>query len=265
MKPHKSEYWLFPKIENWESFVIRVALICSLIIAAIRESCSTHHLLSIDEKTGIQALERIEGRASQSKGGHCRKEFEYKRHGTTCLIATFDVGKGNIANRRIHPTRREEDFLEFVKETVQSYPAGDKITILTDQLNIHMSESLVKFIAEIENFQGDLGKKGEKGILKSMKSRVAFLETDTHRVRFVYTPKHCSWLNPVENWFAKLDRHIIKNGNFWSVKELENKIKAYIDYYNRCLVKPLNWKFKGFFKNKVLTNIKGSNTSCLNH
>jgi transposase len=221
--------------------------------------------LSIDEKTGIQALERIEGRAPQSRGGHRRREFEYKRHGTTCLIAAFDVAKGTIANQRIHPTRKEEDFLEFIKETTQAYPAEDQITIITDQLNTHMSESLVKYIAEIEKFEGDLGKKGQEGILKSMASRATFLETDTHRVRFVYTPKHCSWLNPVENWFAKLGRHILKNGNFFSVEELENKIKAYIEFYNRCLAKSLNWKFEGFFKNKPLTNSKGSNTSCLNH
>ncbi len=240
--------------------MIRVALICNFIIAATRKPCSKHHLLSVDEKTGIQALERIEGKAPQSKGGHHRKEFEYKRHGTTCLIAAFDVAKGRIANQYIHPTRKEEDFLEFIKDTVQAYPAEDQITIITDQLNTHMSESLVKYIAEVEKFEGDLGKKGKEGILKSMASRLAFLETDTHRVRFIYTPKHCSWLNPIENWFAKLDRHIIRNGNFFSVKELENKIKDYIKFYNCCLVKPLNWKFKGFFKNKPLTNIKDSET-----
>ncbi len=110
IKPHKTEYWLFPKIGNWEAFVRRVSLICSLIIQATQGLHSRRHVLSVDEKTGIQALERIEAKAPQSKGGHRRKEFEYKRNGTTCLIAAFDVGKGNIANQRIHPTRREEDF-----------------------------------------------------------------------------------------------------------------------------------------------------------
>jgi hypothetical protein len=214
--------------------------------------------VSTDEKTGIQALERFVQQAPLSKGGHQRKEFEYKRNGTTTLIAGLDVTKNEIVNQRIHPTRTEEDFLQFVKKTVDVYPSTDEVIFLCDRLNTHMSESLVRYVAEITGFEGDLGKKGKVGILKSIPSRTAFLETETHRVRFAYTPKHCSWLNPVENWFAKLQRHILKNGNFSSVKELESEIKDYIEFYNRCLAKPLNWKFKGFFKDKILANKKGS-------
>jgi hypothetical protein len=62
-------------------------------------------------------------------------------------------------------------------------------------------------------------------------------------------------LNPVENWFAKLQRHVIQNGNFSSVKELESKIVDYIKFYNRCLAKPLKWKFKGFAKASALANL----------
>jgi transposase len=216
--------------------------------------------LSVDEKTGIQALERIEGRAPESIGGYRRREFEYCRNGTTCLMAAFDVAKGNIANQRIHPTRREEDFLEFIQETVELFPVEDEIIFLTDQLNTHMSETLVIYIAKLINFQGELGKKGYKGILKNMESRKTFLENANHRIRFAFTPKHCSWLNPIENWFAKLQRHVIKNGNFSSIKALEDKIKDYISFYNRCLTKPLNWKFKGFLKNKPLHNFVVSKT-----
>ena len=75
------------------------------------------------------------------------KEFEYTRHGTTCLIAAFDVSKGNIANQRIHPTRTEADFYEFIKETVKQFPDEDEIVFIADQpggvpLNTHMSETL---------------------------------------------------------------------------------------------------------------------------
>ena len=132
--------------------------------------------------------------------------------------------------------------------------------IIADQLNTHMSESLVRLIANIINFEGDLGTKRREGILYDMQSRKAFLEQTDHRVRFAYTPKHCSWLNPIENWFAKLQKHVIKNGNFSSVKELEDKIKQYIEYYNTCLAIPLNWKFKGFNKDKPLMNFKVSRT-----
>ena len=89
-----------------------------------------------------------------------------------------------------------------------------------------------------------------------METRKNFLERDFHRVQFLFTPKHCSWLNPIENWFAKLQRHVIRNGNFSSVEELEKHIIQYIDFYNDALSKPLKWKFKGFSKNKKLTNIK---------
>jgi transposase len=231
-----------------------------LITEAIQGLDSKRHVLSVDEKTSIQALERMEGKAPESKGGYRRREFEYARNGTTCLMAAFDVGKGNIANQRIHPTRTEEDFLEFIQETVDLYPVEDDIVFLTDQLNTHMSETLVIYTAKLINFEGELGKKGYKGILKNMESRKTFLENPNHRVRFAFTPKHCSWLNPIENWFAKLQRHVIKNGNFSSVKELEDKIKDYIDFYNRCLTKPLNWKFKGFLKNKPLHNFVVSKT-----
>jgi transposase len=211
--------------------------------------------VSVDEKTGIQALERIEGIAPESKGSYRRKEFEYIRHGTTSLMAAVDVGKGEIVSHRIHPTRNEEDFVTFIKATTEHYSKEDQVIIMADQLNTHKSESLVKWVAEQIGFEGDLGTKGHKGILKTMQSRQTFLEDESHRIRFVFTPKHCSWLNPIENWFAKLQRHVIANGNFSSVRALESRIESYVVFYNQCLVKPLKWKFKGFIKAKELKNL----------
>jgi transposase-like protein len=212
-------------------------------------------VLSIDEKTSIQALERVEGTAPKSKGLHRRKEFEYIRHGTIGLMAAVEVATGNITNHRLHPTRNEEDFLAFIKTTVARFPEQDDIVIVVDQLNTHQSESLVRWVARQIGFDGDLGTKGYKGILRNMKTRKAFLEGESHRIRFVYTPKHCSWLNPIENWFAKLQRHVIRNGNLSSVDSLTYKIESYISFYNRCLLKPLNWKFKGFIKAKELKSL----------
>ena len=121
---------------------------------------------------------------------------------------------------------------------------------MSDQLNTHVSETLVRWIAECEGYDEGLGKKGREGILKNMVTRRRFLEKEEHRIRFVFTPKHCSWLNPIENWFAKLQRHVISNGNFSSVEELKIKIEAYVAFYNECLAKPLKWKFKGFDKDR---------------
>ena len=243
---------MFPKIEDWDAFVIRVALICELILQAISLEKPNLHLISVDEKTGIQALERIAAHQPMEKGKPRRIEYEYTRHGTTCLMAAIDVGRGKMISHRLHTTRKEEDFLIFIRQTVDQLPATGQIIFLADQLNTHQSESLVRWIAQRLDFEKDLGTKGYKGILKSMETRKQFLESPEHRIRFVFTPKHCSWLNPIENWFAKLQRHVIKHGNFSSVKELENKIESYIDFYNRCLIKPLKWKFKGFIKAQKL-------------
>jgi transposase len=206
------------------------------------------HLVSIDEKTGIQALSRKESVAPLSKGGHKRREFEYKRNGTTCLIAAYDIGTGKISHSLLNPTRTEKDFAGFVEAAIQKYPAGDDIILMTDQLNTHLSESLVKLVADKIGFKDDLGIKGKTGILQNKETRRLFLEDEKHFIRLLFTPKHCSWLNPIENWFAKLQRQTLTHGNFKSVEDLNKTITDYIDYYNSCLVKPLKWKFKGFDK-----------------
>jgi hypothetical protein len=260
LQPHKSEYWLFPKIDNWDAFTKRVALVCHFILIAIKSKDLNLHVLSVDEKTGIQAIERYESIAPLSKGRHQRKEFEYTRHGTTTLIAAINVANGQLINAHLKQTRDEKDYADFIKQTVAQLPEMDKVVILSDQLNTHLSESLVGWVAESGGYgEEDLGIKGDKGILKNMQTRMTFLESEYHRVRFVFTPKHCSWLNPIENWFAKLQRHVIKNGNFLSVKELESKIKNYINFYNDRLAKALKWKFSGFSKSKKLLNISVKN------
>lgn len=231
-----------------------------MILESIQGLYPQRHVLSVDEKTSIQALGRIEDSAPDSKGRYKRKEFEYVRNGTSGLIAAIDVGKGNIAQQMLHPTHTEQDFATFIHSLLPLFDPADQVVIIADQLNTHLSDSLVKLVAQHIGFQQNLGKKGKKGILKTMQSRQDFLEDTTHRIRFVFTPKHCSWLNPIENWFAKLQRHVITNGNFASVKELHDKIEAYIMYYNLCLIKPLKWKFNGFSKEKLLKNLKYDKT-----
>jgi transposase len=248
LKPYKNQYWLFPTIDNWANFVEKVSLICQLIMASVSGLTPQRHLISVDEKTGIQALERFQKRASLNKGGHQRTEFEYTRHGTTGLIAGTDVGTGKIEHFVLQETRNEADFANFIHNLTEKYPKNDEIVILLDNLNTHKSETLVKLIAEKLNITEDLGIKGKEGILKNMVSRTAFLETESHRIRFVFTPKHCSWLNPIENWFGKLQRQALTNASFKSVDELIIKIGDYIEYYNACLFKPLKWKFEGFSK-----------------
>lgn len=243
---------MFPKIEDWGAFVKRVERVCGEIREALSIPNGSKCLLTMDEKTGIQALERSQAPMKKKQGK--LQESSYTRHGTTTLIAAQNVGTGEVIQALITPTRTEQDFLLVVKGTLQVASRSKEYVILADQLNTHKSASLVKFIAKKIGFKGDLGKKGRYGILKNMKSRQAFLEDSSHRIRFLYTPKHCSWLNPIENWFSKLQRHIISGASFSSVEELEKTIKDYIYYYIKCLTKPMNWKFEGFKKGKKLEN-----------
>ena len=142
LQPHKSRYWLFPKIENWETFVIRVELLCALILQAINMELSNTHLISVDEKTSIQALERKEYQPAD-KTKPRRIEYEYTRHGTICLMAGIDVATGQVITHTLNPTRTEEDFLAFIQQTVNALPADDEVIFIADQLNTHKSESLV--------------------------------------------------------------------------------------------------------------------------
>ena len=123
-------------------------------------------------------------------------------------------------------------------------PHGQWIFV-TDQLNTHKSASLVEWIAKILKIDKDLGEKGKSGILKDMASRAAFLQDERHKIRFVYTPKHCSWLNQVEIWFGILSRRLLKRGQFKSTEELKKRFLQFIDFFNETLAKPFRWTYIG--------------------
>jgi len=173
-----------------------------------------------------------------------KREPEYIRNGTQTLIASRCVNTGKIDAYVVQENRKEEDFLDHVKQIAETDTQANHV-IICDQLNTHKSESLVKFVAEKENIEIDLGIKGKSGILKSMESRMKFLEMKEHKISFIYTPKHCSWLNQIENWFGLLERKVIKRGNFSSTDDLKNKIVAFIQYYNSYCAKPYIWKKTG--------------------
>jgi len=201
-------------------------------------------VISIDEKTGIQAKERLHSTLPMQSGKIESVEFEYKRHGTQALIANFEVATGKIVSPSIGDSRTEKDFVEHIERTIKTDPEGQWIFI-NDQLNTHKSATLVELIAKYCGIKDNLGKKGKSGILKDMVSRATFLSNTNHRIRFIYTPKHCSWLNQVEMWFGTLSRRLLKRGNFSSRKVLKQRIFAFIDYFNEMLAKPYRWTYIG--------------------
>jgi hypothetical protein len=202
------------------------------------------HTVSVDEMTGIQALERIAPTRPMRPGRVERREFEYTRHGTQCLIGNFDVVTGEVIVPTVQPTRTEEDFAGHIQRTVATDPEATWVFVC-DNLTTHCSESLVRYVADACDIEADLGKKGKSGVLKSVETRKAFLTERGHRIRFVYVPKHTSWLNQIEIWFSILVRRVIKRGNFSSKADLREKILAFIDYFNRTMAKPFKWTYTG--------------------
>ena len=202
------------------------------------------YVVSTDEMTGIPAWERAYPDQPMSSGKVKLQEFEYIRHGACCLIANWAVATGQVITPSLLPTRQECDFANHIALTIESDPEAAWVFVV-DQLNTHQSASLVRLVAACCQLDLDLGIKGKSGILQSMATRASFLADESHRIRFVYVPKHSSWLNQIECWFSILVRRLLKRGSFTSVDQLQQRILAFIDYFNQTMGKPFKWKYNG--------------------
>ena len=202
-------------------------------------------MVTTDELTGIQALERRHPGLPLAPGKVERREFEYLRHGTCTFILSRDVVTGQVIAPPMGPTRTEVDFLGHAQGVVATDPAAGQWHFVVDNLNTHMSEALGRWVAAESDLDLDLGEKGKHGILHTKQSRAAFLSEPTHRIVFHYTPKPCSWLNQMEIWLSILVRKLIKRGSFTSVADLQTKVQQFIAYYNRTMAKPFKWTYAG--------------------
>jgi len=242
LQPHRNKYWLNAKADERKEE--RIADICDVYHRSSASGDREEITISIDEMTGIQALERCAPDLPMGPGKPLAREFEYIRHGTQTLLGGFNVATGVIQGL-CRDTRKEEDLVDLIKYLIEQNPGYETYHFVADQLNTHKSASLVEYVAHFCAIEDELGIKGKEGILESMPSRETFLSEKGKRIVFHYTPRHASWMNQIEIWFGILMKKVIQRGNFLSKADLNNKILNFMSYFNETMAKPFKWTYGG--------------------
>lgn len=235
IKPHKWRYWL--QITD-PAFETRMKDVTGIYLQAIALMKAGVPVFCMDEKTGMQALERETPDRPTRSGKARRRDHRYKRRGTTCLIGVFQVATGKVWGRFVL-SRDAKTFAAIVDEVCASMPNAKAIHFVTDQLSTHWHLEVCKVVAERSALTHD------PAALKTGKQRKAFLLDAAKRVIFHFTPLRGSWLDQIEIWFSILSRKLLLLESFTSITDLQTKVFAFIDHYNRNLARPFRWTYTG--------------------
>lgn len=246
LKPHQSCYWCNTTEKDPVLFQSQVEMVCQTYIEATKLYCQFHtHTVCVDEMTSLQANERRAKTKPSRPGQIAKEEFQYTRHGTVCVTGNWDVVAGQMIATTIAETRDNEDFAKHIRQTVATDRDAGWVFVV-DNLNTHCGEPLVRMVAELLGINpSDLGRKKKHGVLETMASRRAFLSDPSHRIRFVYLPKHSSWLNQIEIIFGIINRRVMRGGSFTSRSNLAERLRRFIAYFNETFAKPMNWTYTG--------------------
>jgi len=235
LKPHQSVYWLNSHDPDFDAKAKRI---CQLYVTAPRLCQEGRLVLCSDEKTGMQIRQRKYPTRLALPGMPEKREFEYIRHGTRCLLATFCVASGEVV-WDLKPTRTTQDWTEHLQRVAQRYPDQKGYDWVVDNLNTHWSLGVCHQVARWEGLRID-----ERELATGAQRR-AFLSDASHKHVFHFTPIHGSWLNQVELFFSVLSRKLLKRGDFASAKEFEERMRQWLNRYNQEQAHPYRWTYTG--------------------
>jgi hypothetical protein len=235
LKPHRSVYWLNSHDNDFDA---KAAAICQLYVRSPMLHQQGELVISTDEKTGMQILQRKYPTQLARPGHPEKREHEYLRHGTRALIASFVVPTGEVV-WSLGPTRTSIDFANHLKKVAHQFRDWSRISWVVDNLNTHWSLEVCEVLAGLN------GLAFEPRRLRSGIERKAFLTDPDHPYRFVFTPRHGSWLNQVELFFSVLTRRFLKRGDFAGASEFEQRLVAYLEAYNAREKHPYRWTYTG--------------------
>jgi transposase len=233
IKPHRWHYWLNSPDPDFEAKMLNIV---GLYLKAQKLKERGEVILSVDEKTSIQALQRRYPHRPPRPGNIERIEHEYIRHGTRCLTASLEVATGEIYGH-LTENRPAEVFADFVESVSRYYRKAKRIHFVLDNLNTHWHEETCRVVAKLSRCPLPAMKTGAQ--------RRTFLTAPGKRLVFHFTPSHASWLNQIEIWFGTLTRKVIRRGDFGSVDDLDAKIIEFIEYYDEFLAHPYRWTYTG--------------------